>query len=97
MPVIQIDKNGFIKGTNTKYTMKVIALQSIMLRGVHISKGDQVELQGSDLAYFLNRGLVAPVKVDNTKEAPQTLEAEKQPAIIAGTEKKIGPKKSKKA
>jgi hypothetical protein len=93
MPVIQIDKNGFIKGTNKKYIMKVITLQSIMLKGVHIPKGDKVELEGNDLAYFLNRGLVAPVKVDNTKEAPQTLEAETQPAIIAGKEKKLGPKK----
>lgn len=93
MPVIQIDKNGFIKGTNKKYIMKVITLQSIMLKGQHISKGDQVELEGNDLAYFLNRGLVAPVKVDNTKEAPKTLETESQPSLVKGKDKKPGPKK----
>lgn len=94
MPVIQIDKNGFIRGTNKKHTMKVLTLQSILIKGKRIPKGEQVEIEGADLSYFLNRGQVVPVKEDTTLTVPQTLETETQPSLIKG-KKKLGPKKSK--
>jgi hypothetical protein len=74
--------------------MKVITLQSVMVRGKFVPKNTKIDLEKNELTYFLNRNLVAPVKEDTTLNVPHTLEAETQPALIKN--KKFGPLKSKK-
>lgn len=94
MPVLQIDKNGNIRGTKNKYVMKVLTLQSILIKGKRIAKGEQIVLEGNDLSFFLNRNMVVPVKEDSVITAPHTLETDSQPALVK-SKKKLGPKKKK--
>ena len=96
MPVTQIDKNGFISGTKSKYKMKVKALQPIMVKGVYHPKDDVVELEGADLAMMLNSKQVVPFIEEAKVETAAPLSTETQPDIVAGKEKKLGSKKSKK-
>lgn len=75
--------------------MKVITLQSVMVKGKFIPANSKIDLEGNELVYFQRRNLVAPVKEDTMLNVPHTLEAETQPALIK--DKKLGSPKSKKS
>ncbi len=100
MPVIQIDKDGYIKGTKKKYAMKVKVLSPMLYQGTHLSVGDVLDLEGAFLAESL-----AYKKVEPFVEKPQLSDAESD-EIIANMEvelpadqqepKKLGPKRKTK-
>lgn len=100
MPVIQIDKDGYIKGTKKKYAMKVKVLSHMLYQGTHLSVGDVLDLEGAFLAESL-----AYKKVEPFVEKPQLSDAESD-EIIANMEvelpadqqepKKLGPKRKTK-
>lgn len=99
MPVIQIDRDGFIKGTKQKYSMKVKVLSPMLHKGIHLSVGDVLELEGAFLAECLSYKKVIPF----VGEEKQLSDAEAN-EIIANMEvdppaedepKKLGPKKRK--
>jgi hypothetical protein len=99
MPVTQIDKDGYIKGTKKKYAMKVKVLSPMLYQGTHLSVGDVLDLEGAFLAESL-----AYKKVEPFIEKPKLSDAESD-EIIANMEvelpadqqepKKLGPKKRK--
>lgn len=100
MSVIQIDKDGYIKGTKKKYAMKVKVLSPMLYQGTHLSVGDVLDLEGAFLAESL-----AYKKVEPFVEKPQLSDAESDeiianmevelPADVKDEPKKLGPKKRK--
>jgi len=91
MPVIQIDKNGFIKGTKRKLAMKVIIKKAMMIRGEFVPVGAILDLEGAFLAECLAYNKVEPcpeeVKVQE-EELKKPLELKPELEL-----KKLGPKK----
>lgn len=102
MPVIQIDRDGFIKGTKQKYSMKVKVLSPMLHKGSHLSVGDVLELEGAFLAECLSYKKVIPfVGVEKqlsdaeSDEIIANMEVE-LPADQQEEPKKLGPKRKSK-
>ncbi len=101
MSVIQIDKDGYIKGTKKKYAMKVKVLSPMLYQGAHLSVGDVLDLEGAFLAESL-----AYKKVEPFIEEVKPLTDAESDEIIANMEvelpadqqepKKLGPKRKTK-
>lgn len=94
MPVIQIDKNGFIKGTKRKFVMKVIVKKAMMVKGVFVPVGATMDLEGAFLAECLSYN-----KVEQYQEPVKELTDEEVQAAIDNMEvepEKLGPKKRTK-
>jgi len=99
MSVIQIDKDGYIKGTKKKYAMKVKVLSPMLYQGAHLSVGDVLDLEGAFLAESLAYKKVEPfieeVKPLTDAESDEiiaNMEVE-LPADVKDEPKKIGPKR----
>lgn len=105
MPVIQIDKNGFIKGTNRKFTMKVIVTKAMMIKGEYVPVNTVLDLEGAFLAeciaYHKVEKYQEPVKELTDAEVAEKIanmevDEVKVQDQVQDDNKKPGPKKNKK-
>lgn len=99
--MIQIDGKGFIKGTNTMYESKVVVIKRFSTGGIIVLPDNIITLKGDALAACLGSGKVRrfdPEKdahLEGKPEEPKQSEVKTEPEPVK--EKKLGPKKSKKA
>jgi len=100
--MLELDSKGFKKGTNELYQDKVVVLKRFSTNGKIVLPGDKITLTGDALISCIGLGKVRRYDpaIDEIKEKQitmtdssnvQTLET------IVINEKKLGPKKSKKA
>ena len=72
MPVLQITSDGYIKGTKTKYSKKVVLLFPMMISGVAMPINSVVTIEGPLLAECLSYQKVrefVPGQDDHLEEA----------------------------
>ena len=101
MPVIQIDKYGFIKGTKRKLAMKVIIKKAMMIKGSFVPVGTILDLEGAFLAECLAYSKVEPFIEDPDPaligdDPTDVISSDSEKSVTIEDEpKKLGPKKRK--